>query len=109
MSDKIIVTTEVNPFDLYIRNKIGMKVLLYKIICGAVVTLIALRLNEALKEYTQGVSARAAEYVGTDVWVRITVELVTSLALAILFAFTTRVAMGERDMNEIFNVLSARG
>lgn len=48
-TNSIIDTSEVNPVDFFVEGKISFSVLLYKLMCGALVTIIALRLSSALE------------------------------------------------------------
>ena len=101
----ITQTSEVNPFDLYIKQQIDLKVLLYKILCGAVITLIALRLNDAVKLVTENAFEYMQRYLSIEsVLLEATTQVAISVSMAILFAFAARVAMGERDLGQIFNV-----
>lgn len=105
----IVTTSEVNPFDFYVQNKIDMKVLIYKILCGSIVTLIALRLNEALKIVADNTVAGIQEYTSpTSIAIQVVAQIVTSIAFAILFAIAARISMGERDMKQMLNVMSSR-
>ena len=63
MASQIVSTSEVNLVDLYITRKIDTKTLFYKLICGAIVTVVAFRVNDMTKDLSTFISMKAYSYV----------------------------------------------
>lgn len=59
VSNTIMNTSEVNPVDFFVEDKISFSVLMYKLMCGALVTIIALRLSSALEVLSLELTNRA--------------------------------------------------
>lgn len=56
--EQILNTSEVNPVDFFVEKKISFSILLYKLLCGAIVTVIALRLNDVLKSVIETITVK---------------------------------------------------
>lgn len=53
--NSIVDVSEVNLIDLYIQNKVEWHELVYKLICGALVSILALRMNDLVSKATEEV------------------------------------------------------
>lgn len=80
-------TSEVNPVDLFVRRKITLTTLLYKLMCGAIVTIIALRLNDVLKV---GIARLSSELKVKDKIMQSVVDLIVVLVAVVVFSMSVR-------------------
>ena len=91
----IVNTSEVNLVDLFVDKKITHTDLLYKLLCGALVTIVALRVNDMTKDLTaffQAKAAEAAPEVDEDkqAFVRIAIDIATVIVMLEGFVFAAR-------------------
>ena len=85
--DRIQNTSEVNPVDFFVEKKMTFSILVYKLLCGAIVTVIALRLNDVLKSIIESIAMKTN--ISNKI-VQSLVDLGTVFAFVIIFAVVVR-------------------
>lgn len=83
-------TSEVNPVDFFVAKKITLPELVYKLMCGAIVTVIALRLNDIIKKLITSVSMLMPK--NNDI-VNSLIDLILTLIFVIVFSIIMRMIM----------------
>jgi hypothetical protein len=83
-------TSEVNPVDFFVAKKIPLTELVYKLMCGAIVTVIALRLNDIIKTLITSVSMLMPK---NNEIVNSLLDLMLTLIFVVVFAMIMRVVM----------------
>ena len=87
-----LATSEVNLVDQYVHRKISSADFVYKVLCGALVAVVALRASDMLGSISAMVSDRVSEMVSIKYQeaVKIASDAGTLLALLGTFVFTAR-------------------
>ena len=106
-SNSIMDTSEVNPVDFFVEGKISFSVLMYRLMCGALVTIIALRLSAALEVLSLELTNRAKF---KNKIVKSLFDILITMIILVVFVLIVRlrVASGNLDISRIKNILPSQ-
>lgn len=92
-------TSEVNPVDAFVESKISFTLLLYKLICGAIVTVVAFRLNDVLKNIIQGIAEllELDEFANSNKTQKSVIDLSVVLIFVVMFAVFFRFTSAKKN------------
>jgi dTDP-4-dehydrorhamnose reductase len=85
-TETVMETSEVNPVDYFVEGKIAFPLLFYKLMCGAIVTVIALRLSDALKNITETMTSQITH----NTIVKALLDVLVTILMVLLFARIVR-------------------
>ena len=103
----IMETAEVNPVDSFVEGKITFSVLMYSLMCGALVTVIALRLSAALEAISQELASKTRF---KNKIIKSLFDILVTMIMLVVFVLIIRlrVASGKLDISRIKSVLPSQ-
>ena len=93
----VVATSEVNPVDFFVEGKLSFPSLFYKLCCGAIVTIIALRFNGVLENVTKEVTSH---FTITNLLLHSLIDVAIVVVILIIFAIIVRLSY--KPLNEVF-------
>ena len=106
-SNSIMDTSEVNPVDFFVEGKISFSVLVYKLMCGALVTIIALRLSAALEALSLELTTRA-NFKNKIVKTLFDILITMIILVVFVLLIRLRVASGNLDISRIKKIIPSQ-
>ena len=106
-SNPIMDTSEVNPVDFFVEGKISFSVLMYKLMCGALVTIIALRLSAALEVLSLELTTRA-NFKNKIVKTLFDILITMIILVVFVLLIRLRVASGNLDISRIKKIIPSQ-